>query len=56
MVNTLRNWKHPPGNGDPWLDTWLDTNPIFIDVHQARGVIVAAGPFAASGEGMVRGA
>jgi hypothetical protein len=24
---------HPPGQGDPWLDTWLYTNPIFIDVH-----------------------
>jgi hypothetical protein len=24
---------HQPGNGDPWLDTWLYTNPIFIDVH-----------------------
>jgi len=23
---------HPPGDGDPWLDTWLYTNPIFIDV------------------------
>ena len=22
---------HPPGDGDPWLDTWLYTNPIFID-------------------------
>lgn len=22
---------HPPGNGDPWLDTWFYTNPIFID-------------------------
>ncbi len=24
---------HQPGNGDPWLDTWLYTNPIFIDVR-----------------------
>jgi hypothetical protein len=24
---------HPPGEGDPWLDTWLYTNPIFIDVR-----------------------
>ncbi|GAA2480651.1 PHP domain-containing protein [Winogradskya humida] len=23
---------HTPGDGDPWLDTWLYTNPIFIDV------------------------
>jgi len=23
---------HPPGDGDPWLDTWLYTNPIFFDV------------------------
>jgi hypothetical protein len=23
---------HPPGDGDPWVDTWLYTNPIFIDV------------------------
>jgi hypothetical protein len=23
---------HPPGDGNPWLDTWLYTNPIFIDV------------------------
>jgi len=23
---------HPPGDGDPWLDTWLYTNPIFVDV------------------------
>ena len=23
---------HPPGDGDPWLDTWLYTNPIFIDL------------------------
>lgn len=22
---------HTPGDGDPWLDTWLYTNPIFID-------------------------
>jgi hypothetical protein len=25
---------HPPGDGDPWADTWLYTNPIFIEVHQ----------------------
>ena len=24
---------HPPGDGDPWEDTWLYTNPIFIDVR-----------------------
>ncbi|GIF40091.1 PHP domain-containing protein [Actinoplanes xinjiangensis] len=24
---------HPPGQGDPWQDIWLYTNPIFIDVH-----------------------
>jgi hypothetical protein len=24
---------HLPGDGDPWLDTWLYTNPIFIDVR-----------------------
>ncbi|GIF18468.1 hypothetical protein BJ973_008574 [Actinoplanes tereljensis] len=24
---------HEPGNGDPWLDTWFYTNPIFIDVR-----------------------
>ncbi|WP_436531198.1 PHP domain-containing protein [Actinoplanes sp. HUAS TT8] len=23
---------HTPGDGDPWLDTWLYANPIFIDV------------------------
>jgi hypothetical protein len=23
---------HPPGDGDPWLDTWFYTNPIFVDV------------------------
>jgi hypothetical protein len=23
---------HAPGDGDPWLDTWFYTNPIFIDV------------------------
>ncbi|MGP3981587.1 PHP domain-containing protein [Streptomyces sp. KR80] len=23
---------HEPGNGDPWADTWLYTNPIFVDV------------------------
>jgi hypothetical protein len=23
---------HTPGDGDPWVDTWLYTNPIFIDV------------------------
>jgi hypothetical protein len=23
---------HPGGEGDPWKDTWLYTNPIFIDV------------------------
>jgi hypothetical protein len=24
---------HLPGDGDPWRDTWLYTNPIFIDVR-----------------------
>jgi hypothetical protein len=24
--------RHDPGNGDPWLDTWCYTNPIFVDV------------------------
>ncbi|HEX6359362.1 PHP domain-containing protein [Actinophytocola sp.] len=24
--------SHEPGNGDPWLDTWCYTNPIFVDV------------------------
>ncbi|TMR98911.1 PHP domain-containing protein [Nonomuraea basaltis] len=24
---------HPPGDGDPWLDTWFYTNPIFVDVE-----------------------
>ena len=23
---------HTPGDGDPWLDTWFYTNPIFVDV------------------------
>ena len=23
---------HPPGDGDPWADTWLYTNPIFIEL------------------------
>ena len=23
---------HTPGDGDPWLDTWFYTNPIFIDL------------------------
>ncbi|GAA0498204.1 histidinol-phosphatase [Paractinoplanes deccanensis] len=23
---------HTPGDGDPWLDTWFYSNPIFIDV------------------------
>ncbi|MEU4497710.1 hypothetical protein AB0F96_30830 [Streptomyces sp. NPDC023998] len=23
---------HEPGNGDPWLDTWCYTNPVFVDV------------------------
>jgi len=25
---------HAPGDGDPWLDTWFYTNPIFIDVER----------------------
>lgn len=24
---------HTPGDGDPWADTWLYTNPIFIDLR-----------------------
>jgi hypothetical protein len=24
--------QHPNGDGDPWLDTWLYTNPVFVDV------------------------
>ncbi|MFB7269351.1 PHP domain-containing protein [Streptomyces sp. NPDC056244] len=23
---------HEPGNGDPWADTWMYTNPVFVDV------------------------
>ncbi|WP_406291621.1 histidinol-phosphatase [Streptomyces sp. NBC_00624] len=23
---------HEPGDGDPWLDTWFYTNPVFVDV------------------------
>jgi hypothetical protein len=26
--------QHPNGDGDPWLDTWLYTNPLFVDVSQ----------------------
>ncbi len=26
--------SHPRGDGDPWLDTWLYTNPIFVDVRR----------------------
>lgn len=26
--------QHPTNNGDPWLDTWLYTNPVFVDVHK----------------------
>lgn len=25
---------HPDGDGDPWLDTWLYTNPVFVDVRR----------------------
>ncbi|NUR97507.1 MAG: histidinol-phosphatase [Kribbellaceae bacterium] len=25
--------QHPDNDGDPWLDTWLYTNPIFVDVR-----------------------
>lgn len=25
--------RHPDNDGDPWLDTWLYTNPVFIDVR-----------------------
>jgi hypothetical protein len=24
--------SHVPGDGDPWVDTWFYTNPIFVDV------------------------
>ncbi|TDU89765.1 hypothetical protein EV138_3341 [Kribbella voronezhensis] len=24
--------QHPPADGDPWSDTWLYTNPVFVDV------------------------
>ncbi|MEU1403040.1 histidinol-phosphatase [Streptomyces sp. NPDC005728] len=27
---------HEPGNGDPWIDTWFYSNPIFVDVAGAR--------------------
>ncbi|MFB7914534.1 hypothetical protein [Streptomyces sp. NPDC056061] len=23
---------HEPGRGNPWLDTWFHTNPVFVDV------------------------
>ncbi|MEU9332593.1 PHP domain-containing protein [Streptomyces sp. NPDC048290] len=23
---------HPPGDGDPWTDTWFYSNPVFVDV------------------------
>ncbi|MFC4465603.1 histidinol-phosphatase [Streptomyces xiangluensis] len=23
---------HEPGNGDPWIDTWFYSNPVFVDV------------------------
>lgn len=23
---------HEPGQGNPWLDTWFYTNPVFVDV------------------------
>ncbi|MFF3561253.1 hypothetical protein ACFYXS_14550 [Streptomyces sp. NPDC002574] len=23
---------HTPGDGDPWVDTWCCTDPIFVDV------------------------
>ncbi|MFC8343520.1 histidinol-phosphatase [Streptomyces sp. NPDC057280] len=26
---------HPPGDGDPWADTWFYSNPIFVDVAGA---------------------
>ncbi|HET6295416.1 MAG TPA: histidinol-phosphatase, partial [Kribbella sp.] len=25
--------QHPVNDGDPWLDTWLYTNPVFVDVR-----------------------
>ncbi|OAH15913.1 PHP domain-containing protein [Streptomyces jeddahensis] len=24
---------HEPGNGNPWLDTWFYTNPVFVEVE-----------------------
>ncbi|MEU6914093.1 PHP domain-containing protein [Streptomyces olindensis] len=24
---------HPPGDGDPWADTWFYSNPVFVDVE-----------------------
>ncbi len=24
---------HVPGNGDPWVDTWFYSNPVFVDVE-----------------------
>ncbi|MFF8227772.1 PHP domain-containing protein [Streptomyces caelestis] len=24
---------HPPGDGDPWADTWFYANPVFVDVE-----------------------
>ncbi|MFE9021461.1 PHP domain-containing protein [Streptomyces sp. NPDC007808] len=26
---------HPPGDGDPWADTWFYSNPVFVDVAGA---------------------
>jgi hypothetical protein len=26
---------HPPGDGDPWADTWFYSNPVFVDVEGA---------------------
>ncbi|MFD1313146.1 hypothetical protein [Streptomyces kaempferi] len=27
---------HVPGDGDPWVDTWFYTNPVFVDVVGGR--------------------
>ncbi|MDQ0717532.1 hypothetical protein QFZ55_006984 [Streptomyces luteogriseus] len=24
---------HAPGDGDPWVDTWFYSNPVFVDVE-----------------------
>ena len=27
---------HAPGDGDPWLDTWFYSNPVFVEVAGHR--------------------